>query len=176
MTLLRDVPSYGVYFASYELCLRALGGDRNDSPHRVASVRRERGRRWSTVACGGAHAVRPCSVDARHHKILAAGGVAGSVSWTMIYPLDVVKSRVQTQPIGGPPLYSGPLSGTLVEWPSNMHPDQPRRLLTTFFVFAAGMLDCFRKSIQYDGWRVLFRVRSTFRHASACLCVLTLTC
>jgi solute carrier family 25 carnitine/acylcarnitine transporter 20/29 len=32
-----------------------------------------------------------------HAAILVAGGVAGCVTWASVYPLDVVKTRVQTQ-------------------------------------------------------------------------------
>jgi len=32
--------------------------------------------------------------------ILSAGGVAGCATWASIYPLDVVKTRVQTQVFG----------------------------------------------------------------------------
>lgn len=31
-------------------------------------------------------------------KILLAGGIAGVVTWASIFPLDVIKTRVQTQP------------------------------------------------------------------------------
>ncbi|KAF8536029.1 mitochondrial carrier domain-containing protein [Trichophaea hybrida] len=33
--------------------------------------------------------------------VLIAGGVAGCVTWASVYPLDVVKTRVQTQVFGG---------------------------------------------------------------------------
>jgi len=35
-------------------------------------------------------------------KIMLCGGLAGIVTWASIFPLDVVKTRVQTQVIGGP--------------------------------------------------------------------------
>ena len=31
-------------------------------------------------------------------KALLCGGIAGCVTWLSIYPLDVIKTRVQTQP------------------------------------------------------------------------------
>lgn len=35
-------------------------------------------------------------------KILLAGGIAGVVTWASIFPLDVVKTRVQTQAFSAP--------------------------------------------------------------------------
>ncbi|KAJ8901059.1 hypothetical protein NDN08_004920 [Rhodosorus marinus] len=67
-TLVRDVPSYGSYFWSYEL-IRRLYADR--------------------FGCSLAEV--PGFVD------FLAGGVAGCLSWTIIYPIDVVKSRLQMQ-------------------------------------------------------------------------------
>ena len=58
-TLLRDMPSYGVWFVSYELGKSYLSS-------------------WPDVA---AH--------------FCAGGLAGMVSWTVVYPIDVCKSRIQ---------------------------------------------------------------------------------
>jgi solute carrier family 25 carnitine/acylcarnitine transporter 20/29 len=65
VTLLRDVPSSGVYFAAYELLNAEL-------PRRTG-----------------------CSDTA---ATFVAGGAAGVLSWLSIYPLDVVKSRLQAQP------------------------------------------------------------------------------
>ncbi|KAK4315013.1 hypothetical protein Pmani_013737 [Petrolisthes manimaculis] len=41
--------------------------------------------------------------------VLMAGGFAGSVSWMFSYPLDVVKSRLQADGIGGTSKYKGTL-------------------------------------------------------------------
>lgn len=70
ITLLRDVPSYGVYFALYEHLRGALDA-------RVVHT---------TGALSGHTA-------ALHQFV--AGGVAGVVSWFTVYPFDVVKSRLQ---------------------------------------------------------------------------------
>lgn len=37
-------------------------------------------------------------------KVLVCGGLAGVITWASIFPLDVIKTRVQTQV-----LYSGPV-------------------------------------------------------------------
>lgn len=40
-------------------------------------------------------------------KMLLAGGLAGVVSWTFTYPIDVIKSRVQFDGMSGKPRYAG---------------------------------------------------------------------
>ena len=40
-------------------------------------------------------------------ELMISGGVAGVVTWTSCYPLDIVKSRLQTDGIGCPPEYKG---------------------------------------------------------------------
>ncbi|XP_014216234.1 mitochondrial basic amino acids transporter-like [Copidosoma floridanum] len=62
VTVLREAPSFGVYFASYELLVRSP-----NEPQRATST-------W---------------------RVLLAGGLAGSASWIVSYPVDVVKSRLQ---------------------------------------------------------------------------------
>ena len=64
VTLLRDTPSTGVYYAMYEFSRNAFG---------------ERG----------------TGTDA---ATLCAGALAGVLSWASIYPLDVIKSRMQASP------------------------------------------------------------------------------
>lgn len=62
--MIRDAPSYGLYFLAYEGMKRTLDVSGDDHA-------------W---------------------KLLLAGGVAGTVSWASIYPIDVIKSRLQMQP------------------------------------------------------------------------------
>ena len=81
ITSVRDAVGYGWYFWSYELCKRLLLGRRTHDPF------------------GELRAV----------DVLVAGGVAGVVTWASIYPLDVVKTRLQTRVEGeGRPLLEGP--------------------------------------------------------------------
>ncbi|KAI8374428.1 mitochondrial carrier domain-containing protein [Radiomyces spectabilis] len=68
ITIIRDAPSYGIYFWVYEGMKRIL---------EVNSV--------DNVSGQGAW------------KLLLAGGMAGTISWASIYPIDVVKSRLQMQ-------------------------------------------------------------------------------
>jgi len=73
VTSLRDAVGYGFYFWSYELSKRALHTDDPSDNVRTQGM-----------------------------KILLAGGIAGVVTWASIFPLDVIKTRVQTQPFSAP--------------------------------------------------------------------------
>ncbi|KAG0044270.1 Mcm2-7 hexameric complex component [Gryganskiella cystojenkinii] len=68
VTILRDAPGYGVYFLGYEGLKRVL----EIPPGDTSGINT-----W---------------------KLLFAGGMAGTLSWASIYPLDVIKTRLQTQP------------------------------------------------------------------------------
>jgi len=59
--------------------------------------------------------------------ILLAGGLGGMAFWTLIYPLDVIKSKLQTQPF-----------------------EYSQRLYY-------GILDCGQKIFQREGWRGFWR-------------------
>ncbi|KAI1771555.1 solute carrier family 25 member 45 [Hypoxylon cercidicola] len=69
VTALRDSIGYGFYFWSYELSSRWIESSRQSSS--------------------------AFSQDAA--KVLLCGGLAGVVTWASIFPLDVIKTRVQTQ-------------------------------------------------------------------------------
>ncbi|KAK2628958.1 hypothetical protein QTJ16_002061 [Diplocarpon rosae] len=94
VTALRDSVGYGFYFWSYELTSRLM-----------ANRIRERGE--SADGNGLQEAA----------KVLLCGGIAGVVTWASIFPLDVIKTRVQTQqaiPRAGPaeaaPLLAGEIA------------------------------------------------------------------
>ncbi|KAF2759937.1 mitochondrial carrier [Pseudovirgaria hyperparasitica] len=67
ITSLRDAIGYGFYFLSYEYTRSALSSPTTDTP-RMEGL-----------------------------KVLLCGGFAGIVTWASIFPLDVIKTRVQTQ-------------------------------------------------------------------------------
>lgn len=69
VTALRDSIGYGFYFWSYELSSKWVESNRQSSS--------------------------PWSQDAA--KVLLCGGLAGVVTWASVFPLDVIKTRVQTQ-------------------------------------------------------------------------------
>lgn len=60
VTVLREAPSFGIYFLTYEAITRSSGNEPVSTP---------------------------C--------MLLAGGIAGTASWLLTYPLDVIKSRIQ---------------------------------------------------------------------------------
>ena len=73
VTLIRDAPGYGFYFASYAWMCQAL------TPKDTS--------------------VNDLSIP----RLLLAGGVCGAGSWVVIYPIDIIKTRVQAegfQPVG----------------------------------------------------------------------------
>ena len=88
-TALREIPAFGLYFASYDYLK-----DRANS----FFLARERQKRLDQ---SGAAPV----VLTNTHTWLAsafAGGCAGSITWAIVYPVDVIKSRVQTAPLETP--------------------------------------------------------------------------
>ncbi|KAK9409441.1 mitochondrial basic amino acids transporter [Crotalus adamanteus] len=68
-TFLRETPSFGFYFLTYDCLTRYLGCEAEDSY------------------------IVP--------KLLLAGGMSGIVSWLSTYPVDVIKSRLQADGVGG---------------------------------------------------------------------------
>uniref|UniRef100_A0A915C7Z9 Mitochondrial basic amino acids transporter n=1 Tax=Parascaris univalens TaxID=6257 RepID=A0A915C7Z9_PARUN len=64
-TLARDIPSYGVYFASYDRMAKSLSCDNT-------------------------------SESLTNVQLLFAGGIAGVLSWVVNYPVDVIKSKFQS--------------------------------------------------------------------------------
>lgn len=71
ITSVRDAVGYGFYFWSYEISRQML-----------ASRTTETGEARSSSAM----------------EVLLCGGIAGMVTWASIFPLDMIKTRVQTQP------------------------------------------------------------------------------
>jgi len=84
VTALRDSIGYGFYFWSYELSSRF-----------VMSRMKDRG-----MDSGGQEAA----------KVLLCGGLAGVATWASIFPLDVIKTRLQMQI----PMESIPILGSSV--------------------------------------------------------------
>lgn len=66
-TALREIPAFGVYFASYDALKDLAVAHLGTSSSWLASA-------W-------------------------AGGCAGSLTWAMVYPVDVIKTRIQTAPL-----------------------------------------------------------------------------
>jgi solute carrier family 25 carnitine/acylcarnitine transporter 20/29 len=81
VTALRDSIGYGFYFWSYELSTRFMVARTTKEGPKIDSASQETA------------------------KVLLCGGLAGVVTWASIFPLDVVKTRVQTQAF--PPIPEG---------------------------------------------------------------------
>jgi len=77
VTALRDSIGYGFYFWSYELSTRLLASTSDPDGQKSSSSGQEAA------------------------KVLFCGGLAGVVTWASIFPLDVIKTRVQTQLVNG---------------------------------------------------------------------------
>ncbi|KAL2840570.1 mitochondrial carrier domain-containing protein [Aspergillus pseudoustus] len=69
VTCARDSIGYGFYFWSYEYCKRLMSSNEEEDA--------------STLAL----------------KVLLCGGIAGIVTWASVFPLDVVKTRLQANTI-----------------------------------------------------------------------------
>lgn len=81
VTAIRDSVGYGFYFWSYELSTRWMERWLRDSGYTQAN---------GVESVGGAETA----------KVLLCGGLAGVVTWMSIFPLDVIKTRVQAQVYG----------------------------------------------------------------------------
>ncbi|KAK3689967.1 mitochondrial carrier domain-containing protein [Podospora appendiculata] len=75
VTALRDSVGYGFYFWSYELSSRWFTSPGN----------------------GGGDGFGGLLFGSDAARVLLCGGLAGIVTWASIFPLDVIKTRVQTQ-------------------------------------------------------------------------------
>ncbi|CAK7242490.1 MAG: hypothetical protein STHCBS139747_003985 [Sporothrix thermara] len=104
VTALRDSIGYGFYFWSYLLATDAWR------------------RRYETAEMEQPTAAASPSAAAT----LLCGGLAGVVTWASVFPLDVIKTRVQAQTLLPPSPASAPLLGG----PSSATSAQSRRLST----------------------------------------------
>ncbi|KAI1635762.1 mitochondrial carrier domain-containing protein [Biscogniauxia mediterranea] len=133
VTALRDSVGYGFYFWSYELGSRWA----------EAYQSRER-----TPLTGTSSSSSFFSPDAA--KILLCGGVAGVVTWASVFPLDVVKTRVQTQMQSPLLAVSGgaPATTPLLLEAQEPHATGQRRL---------GAVEIAKEAYREGGMRVFFR-------------------
>ncbi|XP_053596008.1 mitochondrial basic amino acids transporter [Microplitis demolitor] len=78
ITTLRDVPSLGFYFATYEALTRDIYINFSLTSNDINEMNKE----------------------ATTLHMLIAGGLAGTASWIFTYPIDVIKSRIQADQNG----------------------------------------------------------------------------
>ncbi|KAI8473234.1 MAG: mitochondrial carrier domain-containing protein [Monoraphidium minutum] len=127
VTLLRDIPSYGLYFVVYEVACGTLGAlQRRLTGRGPAAAAAADAQAAATPCCadngegggggstggggatsssssgggggGGGGGSGGSSADAGGAVQFLAGGLAGMLAWLSVYPLDVVKSRIQARP------------------------------------------------------------------------------
>ncbi|KAH9215060.1 mitochondrial carrier domain-containing protein [Leptodontidium sp. 2 PMI_412] len=122
VTALRDSVGYGFYFWSYEITTRLMEKKMRE---RVSDGRSD----------GVGEAV----------KVLLCGGVAGVATWVSIFPLDVVKTRVQTQQYQQVPLPTAAEGAALL---ATQEQPAARKL---------GAIDIARNAYRTEGAGVFFR-------------------
>jgi solute carrier family 25 carnitine/acylcarnitine transporter 20/29 len=130
VTSVRDAVGYGFYFWSYEICKRTLKTEGEDSA-RMAGA-----------------------------KVLLAGGLAGIVTWASIFPLDVIKTRVQTQPFAFPATEAAVVSPAVSPPPSperqGLLENADQRKPNAIFK-RKGAVEMARLAYQNEGIAVFFR-------------------
>jgi len=83
ITVWREIPGFGIYFALYEHVKHQVDG----------FLLRSNGTSSDIAESNQRNMISTCFASA------LAGGCTGSFSWAIIYPLDVIKSRIQTAPL-----------------------------------------------------------------------------
>jgi solute carrier family 25 carnitine/acylcarnitine transporter 20/29 len=81
VTAWREVPAFGLYFAAYD-CIKESVSDLLCSRWN-----------WDTAPDSNVHLWAASSLG---------GGFSGALTWALIYPFDVVKTRIQTAPLETP--------------------------------------------------------------------------
>lgn len=79
-TLLREVPGNAAYFGTYEALKHALAAHQGIPVTQLSSL-----------------------------SLMTAGGIGGAAFWVAVYPMDVIKSRIQTQSAFAADRYRGVL-------------------------------------------------------------------
>lgn len=90
-TVLREVPAFGLYFASYDYL-----------KDQANSFLLERDRRKLQLAGQAAEAAPVLSNTHTWLASAVSGGCAGSLTWAIVYPVDLLKSKIQTAPLDTP--------------------------------------------------------------------------
>lgn len=90
-TVTREVPAFGLYFASYDYF-----------KDQANSFLLEQDRRNLEIAGKPADAAPVLSSARTWFASAISGGLSGSLTWAIVYPIDLIKSKVQTAPLDTP--------------------------------------------------------------------------
>ncbi|KAK1457438.1 hypothetical protein CMEL01_15918 [Colletotrichum melonis] len=127
VTALRDSVGYGFYFWSYEITTR-----------------------WMGV---GGDGVKETNLKEEAAKVLLCGGLAGIVTWVSIFPLDVIKTRVQTQAFQAQAQAQSPERSPLLAAQGLSQQQQQQQQPAK----RAGAMQVAREAYREGGMRVFFR-------------------
>jgi len=91
-TMIREVPAFGLYFSAYDSVKRS-----------VTNFLEARDKKRAN-GIGGSTQYNQLGDQPNHSWAASAiaGGFSGASSWALIYPIDVIKTRIQTLPIDVP--------------------------------------------------------------------------
>jgi solute carrier family 25 carnitine/acylcarnitine transporter 20/29 len=81
-TAWREIPAFGLYFSVYDYCKDKVTGLLADRANLSVNEEVPHSHLWISSTL--------------------AGGLSGSLTWGVIYPIDVIKSRIQTAPMETP--------------------------------------------------------------------------
>lgn len=116
VTALRDSVGYGFYFWSYELGTRLVENlDGQADPDAPAGQ--------------GGGVPNPRLLGREAAKVLLCGGIAGVITWASIFPLDVIKTRVQAQILHRRTSGAGNERSSLLEGEAQRRPHEPKKRL-----------------------------------------------
>ncbi|RQM29049.1 hypothetical protein B5M09_007057, partial [Aphanomyces astaci] len=93
LQIMRDVPAFGSYFYSYEVLKDALTGGQPDNVRvYLFTVVETLSILLRILICSYSFHFNETTMN-----LLLAGGLAGSISWMLTHPIDMVKTLVQSQ-------------------------------------------------------------------------------
>ena len=104
-TAWREVPAFGLYFATYDVVKETITN--LISPEKVVIADHQRCELVESLAPAYDNCSESLSsIDEKSpHEWAAsalAGGCSGALTWAAVYPFDVIKTRIQTAPLSTP--------------------------------------------------------------------------
>jgi solute carrier family 25 carnitine/acylcarnitine transporter 20/29 len=107
-TTIREVPAFGAYFAIYDvikdwITVRLEDRQREHHEQLLLVQQQQQQQQQLAVAFTSTNlSLAPIPYEDHPHTWLAsafAGGLTGCITWAAIYPVDVIKTRIQTSPL-----------------------------------------------------------------------------